>query len=85
MLIDGAIGACPNIDRLVFGQGNIYSDNLWEVWQRRFEPYRDRSWARRGRCQGGKQFKNCLGGGMHNWHGDCREVLNCHYGKTLKT
>lgn len=20
---------------------------------------------------------------MHNWHGDCQEVINCHYRKTL--
>ena len=83
VLIDGTISACPNIDRQAFGQGNIYNDSLWEVWQTRFEPFRDRRWARRGMCRDCKMFGNCLGGGMHNWHGDCAEVLNCHYRKTL--
>lgn len=81
VLIDGTISACPNIDRNAFGQGNIYRDNFYEVWQTRFEPFRNRKWARRGKCKGCKAFKNCLGNGMHNWHDDCREVINCHYEK----
>ena len=83
VLIDGTICACPNIDREVFGQGNIYRDNLWEVWNNRFETFRDRSWARRGMCKDCRKFRDCLGNGMHNWHGDCQEVINCHYRKTL--
>ena len=83
VLIDGRICACPNIDRDVFSQGNIYEDSLYEVWEKRFQPFRDRSWTRRGRCAGCKVWRDCLGNGMHNWHGDCSEVLNCHYGKIL--
>lgn len=83
VLIDGTISACPNIDRDAFGQGNIYRDNFFEVWQNRFEPFRQRDWARRGQCRDCKVFGRCLGGGMHNWHGDCSQVLNCHYRKTI--
>ncbi len=83
VLIDGTICACPNIDRTTFAQGNIYHDNLWQVWQNGFQPFRNRSWARRGMCKDCKAFRNCLGNGMHNWHGDCQEVINCHYHKTL--
>ena len=83
VLIDGTICACPNIDREAFGQGNIYQDNLWEVWNNRFEAFRDRSWARRGMCKDCRKFLDCLGNGMHNWHGDCQEVINCHYRKTI--
>lgn len=81
VLIDGRICACPNIDRDVFSQGSIYSDSLYDVWNNRFKPFRDRSWARKGMCKECKVFKDCLGNGMHNWHGDCSEVLNCHYRK----
>ena len=83
VLIDGRICACPNIDRDAFSQGNIYEDSLYEVWEKRFQPFRDRSWTRRGRCADCKVWRDCLGNGMHNWHGDCAEVLNCHYGKIL--
>lgn len=83
VLIDGRICACPNIDRDVFSQGNIHEDNLYEVWQNKFKVMRDRNWARRGRCLSCEAFKDCLGGGMHNWHGACSEVINCHYHKII--
>ena len=82
VLIDGRICACPNIDRDVFSQGNIYTDNLYEVWENKFQVFRNRNWARKGICAGCKQFKNCLGGGMHNWRGDGSQVLSCHYRRT---
>lgn len=81
VLIDGTISACPNIDCNAFGQGNIYKDDFYDVWQHKFEPFRNREWARRGMCKDCKVFENCLGNGMHNWHDDCREVINCHYRK----
>ena len=84
ILIDGRICACPNIDRDRFSQGSIYEDNFYEVWNTRFQPFRDRGWARKGICKDCKEWRNCLGNGMHNWHGDCGSVLQCHYRKTLK-
>ena len=83
VLIDGRICGCPNIDRDVFSQGNIYQDSLWDVWQNRFGQFRDKSWTRCGRCAGCKVQRDCQGGGMHNWHGDCKESINCHYSKTF--
>lgn len=83
VLIDGRICACPNNDRDVFSQGNIYQDSLWDVWQNRFQAYRDLSWTRRGRCASCKVWRDCKGNGMHNWHGDCSEVINCHYSKII--
>ncbi len=81
VLIDGRICGCPNIDRDVFSQGNIYQDRLWDVWQTRFQPFRRREWTRRGRCAECACWRDCQGNGMHNWHGDCAEVINCHYQK----
>lgn len=77
VLIDGRICACPDIDRDVFSQGNIYQDNLWEVWNTRFQVFRDRRWARKGACASCQHFRDCLGGGMHNWHGACDGPLVC--------
>ena len=83
ILIDGRICACPNIDRDAFSQGSIYEDDFFEVWEHRFQAFRDRSWTRKGRCADCPVWRDCLGNGMHNWHGDCAEVLNCHYAKIL--
>ncbi|HPR61253.1 MAG TPA: TIGR04133 family radical SAM/SPASM protein [Prolixibacteraceae bacterium] len=80
ILIDGSISACPNIDRS-FSQGNIYSDNFYEVWQNGFKPFRNREWTRKGQCSTCKEYSDCQGNGFHNWHGDKKNVLVCHYQK----
>lgn len=81
VLIDGRISACPNIDRDAFSQGNIYSDNFWEVWQNGFEPFRHR--VPGGECVKCKKWRECLGGGMHNIAGDTLAPLKCDWKKTL--
>ena len=77
VLIDGSISACPNIDRS-FIQGNIYRDNLQEVWDKRFTPFRDRDWTRKGPCARCSDYRDCMGNGFHNWQGDKNAPLLCH-------
>ncbi|HPT14935.1 MAG TPA: TIGR04133 family radical SAM/SPASM protein [Bacteroidales bacterium] len=77
ILADGSISACPNIDHS-FVQGNIYRDNFFDVWQHRYGDFRNRQWARRGKCADCKEFKDCLGNGLHLWHGDKENVLVCY-------
>lgn len=77
VLIDGRICACPNIDRDAFSQGSIYEDNFYEVWQKRFKAFRDRRWARESDCAGCANWRDCLGGGMHNWHDGRRLECLC--------
>ncbi len=76
VLIDGSISACTSI-RSDYKQGNIYSDDFWEVWTDRFAPYRDREWMRKGDCAECKFFRYCRGNGMHlrDENGD---LLFCH-------
>ena len=62
--IDGSISGCTSI-RANFDQGNIYTDNLWQVWNERFQKYRDRSWAKKGKCATCKSWRYCHGNGMH--------------------
>lgn len=64
VLADGSIAACPSI-RADYVQGNIYRDNLWEVWQNRYQPYRDRQWMHTGICADCKHWRHCQGNGMH--------------------
>lgn len=75
--IDGAISGCTSI-RANYHQGNIYRDRFWEVWNDRFEPFRNREWARKGACGACRMFRYCMGGGMH-LRGDDGELLCCHY------
>jgi len=77
VLIDGSISACPNIDR-AFSQGNIYTDNFYEIWQSKFQSFRNREWTKTGQCESCKDYNKCQGNGFHNWHGDMKNVLVCH-------
>lgn len=49
VLADGSISSCPSI-RSNFHQGNIYEDDFMEVWEKRFQVFRNREWARKGEC-----------------------------------
>jgi radical SAM protein with 4Fe4S-binding SPASM domain len=76
VLADGSISACPNINRH-FVQGNIYRDDLLEVWNSRFEVMRNRNWTRTGICAGCKDYKNCNGGAMHLWDEKQNCIMTC--------
>jgi radical SAM enzyme (rSAM/lipoprotein system) len=77
ILSDGSISACPNIDRS-FIQGNIYSDDFYTVWETGFELFRNRIWTKTGQCALCKDYNDCEGSGMHNWHGEPKTLLMCH-------
>lgn len=64
ILIDGSISACGSI-RSDFHQGNIYTDDFMEVWENRFQAYRDRSWMKSGDCADCSFWRYCEGNGMH--------------------
>ena len=79
VLADGSISACPSI-RSDFHQGNIYQDDFMEVWNTRFQTFRDRSWMHIDQCASCKVWKYCQGNGMHLRDADGKLIL-CHYSK----
>ena len=80
ILIDGSISACTSV-RGKYYQGNIYKDDFWDVWENRFEPYRNREWMRKLEpCNTCKLFRYCEGGGMHLRREDGSLML-CHHHK----
>ena len=82
VLVDGAISACASI-RADYNQGNIYTDDFWEVWNNRFEPFRNREWAHKGECKECKRWKFCQGNGMHLYDND-HNLLHCNYNKLCR-
>lgn len=76
ILIDGSISACTSI-RGKYYQGNIYKDDFWDVWENRFEQYRNREWMRHGECGDCKMFRYCEGNGMH-LRDEEGNLLVCH-------
>lgn len=81
ILADGSISACPSI-RSNFSQGNIYQDDFMEVWEHRFQPFRNREWMKKDACADCDFFRYCEGNGMH-LRDDKGELLFCHF-KRLK-
>lgn len=76
VLIDGSISACTSI-RSNYHQGNIYTDDFIDVWENRFQPYRDRSWMKKDQCGACKWFRYCEGNGMH-LRDDDGNLIMCH-------
>lgn len=68
---------CPSI-RANYDQGNIYQDDFMEVWNNRFEKFRNREWARQGECADCNLFRYCEGNGMH-LHDESGKLMTCHY------
>jgi radical SAM protein with 4Fe4S-binding SPASM domain len=75
---DGAISGCLSI-RSDYSQGNIYRDSFWDVWEKRFEQYRNREWMKRGACRDCEAFRYCQGDGMHLRDANGDLMTTCHY------
>ena len=83
VLSDGSISGCLSI-RSNYHQGNIYKDDFWNVWQNRFNKYRNRECMRSGECADCKVFKYCQGNGMHLRNND-GSLMFCNYNKLFNS
>jgi radical SAM protein with 4Fe4S-binding SPASM domain len=61
---DGRIGACPELGD-AFLQGDVRTERFRDVWESRYQLFRDRSWTRKGNCASCEQFRRCRGGSLH--------------------
>ncbi len=82
ILHDGSISGCLSI-RYDYKVGNIYNDSFWDVWNNRFQKYRDRSWMKKGQCKNCEVWRWCEGNGMHLRDND-GDLLLCNYNKLYK-
>lgn len=83
ILYDGSISGCLSI-RYNYKEGNIYKDSFMDVWNNRFQKYRDRSWMKTGICENCEAWRWCEGNGMH-LRDDEGKLLLCNYQKMFKT
>jgi radical SAM protein with 4Fe4S-binding SPASM domain len=75
--VNGDISGCTSV-RGNYAQGNIYRDSFWDVWQNRFQPFRNREWTKTEECKECKVWEFCRGGGMH-LRDDEGKLMYCHY------
>ena len=81
VMADGSIAACASI-RADYNQGNIYEDDFMDVWENRYQKYRNREWMKKDDCALCSYFRYCQGNGMHLRDGNGK-LLFCHL-KRLK-
>ncbi|MCQ2064535.1 MAG: TIGR04133 family radical SAM/SPASM protein [Bacteroidaceae bacterium] len=79
---DGSISGCLSI-RSDYNQGNVHTDNFWDVWENRFQQFRSRRWMKSDACARCDAWRYCQGGGMH-LRGENGEMLSCNYLKLVK-
>ena len=90
VMCDGSMSACLSVRSPDFIQGNIYGDtagtdkqevtvSFMDTWNNKYQNMRNRDWAKHGKCENCKQWKNCLGNGLHLHHDMKCEVAHCNY------
>lgn len=82
ILHDGSISGCLSI-RYNHKEGNIYKDSFMDVWNNRFQKYRNRSWMKTDVCKDCEAWRWCEGNGMHLRDNDGKLLL-CNYNKMYK-
>ena len=81
IMFNGDIGACLDIPRNEKTiQGNIYNDRFTDVWNNRFEIYRNPLSDRNKECNNCVYSKYCRGGSYHSWDYDKEEPKVCMKG-----
>lgn len=80
VLANGDISACPNINR-GFVQGNIYQEMFLDVWNTKFQQFRNREGFKTGMCAKCEVWKWCRGDGFHLHEPEGIEPLVCHWHK----
>jgi radical SAM protein with 4Fe4S-binding SPASM domain len=79
VLADGGIGGCPNVPRSMV-QGNVRTDRMKDVWEQRFQAFRNRSWMRHAaRCKDCREFPVCQGNSLHLWDPETGRPKMCHF------
>lgn len=79
ILHNGDIFVCPNVPRrkeLI--QGNVRRDRFSEVWNNKFEIFRNKERTKCAKCSGCDYWDECLGGSFHLWDFEKNQPKICH-------
>lgn len=77
ILYDGKLASCSNISR-AFIEGDLRKERIKDVWENRYQRYRNFEWKKIGDCIDCNQWEYCHGGPMHKRLPDGR-MLDCIY------
>lgn len=79
ILYNGDIGACPILPREHTKQGNIRQDQFSEVWNNKYEIFRNRAWRRVSNCVKCDWWEFCEGNSLHLWDFNNKKLMLCNY------
>ena len=65
ILYDGKLAACSNIPRAIGFEGDLKKDKIKDVWNNKYQKYRNFEWKKQGDCQSCGEWNYCHGGPMH--------------------
>ncbi len=77
---DGDITACLDIDDIEnVRQGNIFTDNFWDVWENKFQLFRKNKALTSDFCVGCQYINFCQGESWHTWSIRDNQPKICNY------
>ena len=79
ILYNGDIFVCPNVPRqpeLI--QGNVKVDNFSEVWNNKYDFFRNKNRLYCNKCGQCQHWEECLGGSVHLWDFEKKQPKFCH-------
>ena len=79
ILYNGDIAACPILPREYVRQGNVRHDRFSEIWNNKYELFRDRNWRKCGDCENCSCREFCEGNSLHLWNFDDNKLTLCNY------
>ena len=79
ILYNGDIAACPILPREYARQGNIRGDRFSEIWNNKYELFRDRNWRKCGDCKDCSWWEFCEGNSLHLWNFAEAKLELCSY------
>lgn len=79
ILYNGDIAACPILPREYTRQGNVRQDRFSEIWNNRYELFRDRNWRKQGDCKNCSWWEFCEGNSLHLWNFGKNKLILCNY------
>lgn len=79
ILFNGDIAGCPIILREYTIQGNIRENRFSEIWDKKFEIFRNRSWKKIGECENCHFWGFCEGNSLHLWDFNKNKLMSCGY------
>ncbi|MBU0647030.1 radical SAM protein [Patescibacteria group bacterium] len=79
VLYNGDIAACPILPREYTRQGNVKQDRFSEIWNNKYELFRNRDWHKCGDCKNCFWWEFCEGNSLHLWNFNDNKLTLCNY------